>query len=183
MRVLGFNRVELIVREDQIDAAVDQFNSVLGLSLPHPHAIEGQPVLSATDFDGGIELVAPVGGEGGFGARLAKHGPGQIGPLVFEIDDIDAARSWLGSRGLRIRYEYDSSAGNAEEAASGVYQLVLDPDQWFGFSVTLMRRTGQARLSVFSARARGGDSIRLHVAGRGPYQVQGGGDLGGLVRR
>jgi hypothetical protein len=146
VRILGFNRVELIVPEDQIDAAVSQFNSVLGLHLPHPHAIEGQPVLSATDFDGGIEFVAPVDGKGGFGARLAKHGPGQIGPLVFEIDDVDAARSWLESSGLRIRYEYDSSAGNAEEAATGVYQLVLDPDQWFGFSVTLMRRTGEARL-------------------------------------
>jgi catechol 2,3-dioxygenase-like lactoylglutathione lyase family enzyme len=142
MRVLGFNRVELIVSDDQIEAAVDQFNSVLGLRLPRPHAIEGQPVLSATDFNGGIELVAPVGGAGHFGARLASHGTGQIGPLVFEIDDVDAARAWLGERGLRIVYEYDSSAGNADEAASGVYQLVLDPGQWFGFSVTLMRRAG-----------------------------------------
>lgn len=141
--VIGFNRVELIVAEDQIDAAVEQFNSVLGLRLPRPHAIEGRPVLSATDFNGGIELVAAVGGEGAFGAKLAEHGPGQIGPVVFEIDDIEAARGWLESRGLRIRYEYDSSAGNADEAAAGVYQLVLDPEQWFGFAVTLMRRTGQ----------------------------------------
>jgi hypothetical protein len=145
--VIGFNRVELIVAEDQIGAAVDQFNSVLGLHLPRPHAIEGQPVLSATDFNGGIELVAAVGGDGAFGARLAEHGPGQIGPVVFEIDDVEDARSWLDSRGLRIRYEYDSSTGNADEAASGVYQLVLDRDQWFGFAVTLMRRTGQVATS------------------------------------
>jgi hypothetical protein len=46
-----------------------------------------------------------------------------------------------GKRGLRTRYEYDSSAGNADERAANVYQLCLDPAQWFGFSVTLMRRT------------------------------------------
>jgi hypothetical protein len=140
MRVLGFNRVELIVDPDRIGAAVEQFNEVLGLRLPRPHAIEGHPVLSATDFDGGIELVAPIGGAGAFGARLAEHGPGQIGPLVFEIDDVDAARGWLAERGIRIRFEYDSAAGNADEAATGIYQLVLDPEQWFGFSVTLMHR-------------------------------------------
>jgi len=61
--------------------------------------------------------------------------------LVWEIDDVDAARQWLKERGFRIRFEYDSSAGNADERASNVYQLCLDPAQWFGFSVTLMRRT------------------------------------------
>jgi hypothetical protein len=145
MQIKGFNRVELIVREDQIEAAVKQFNEILGTNLPAPHPIQGAPVLSATDFDGFIEFVAPVGGQGGFGQKLEVGGPGQIGPLVWEIDDIDAARSWLGERGFRIRFEYDSSQGNPSEAASGVYQLVLDPDQWFGFSVTLMRRNTSSR--------------------------------------
>jgi uncharacterized OB-fold protein len=141
MKVLGFNRVELIVGEDEIDAAVRQFNELLGLNLPHPHRIDGQPVLSATDFDGHLELVAPVGGQGHFGARMALHGPGQIGPLVWEVDDIERARERLRSGGYAIRYEYDSSAGTAEEQATGVYQLVLDPGEWFGFHVTLMRRS------------------------------------------
>jgi catechol 2,3-dioxygenase-like lactoylglutathione lyase family enzyme len=140
MNIIGFNRVELIVPEEQIEAAVDRFNALLGTHLPRPHPIEGHPVLSATDFDGHIELVAPVNGEGPFGSRLAQHGPGQIGPLVWEIDDIDQARVWLAERGLRIRFEYDSSNGNADEQKHHVHQLVLDPDQWFGFSVTLMRR-------------------------------------------
>jgi hypothetical protein len=141
MNVLGFNRVELIVPEEQIVAAVEQFNALLGTRLPSPHPIEGHPVLSATDFDGHIELVAPVNGEGAFGSRLAQHGPGQIGPLVWEIDDIDEARAWLEERGLRIHFEYDSSSGNADEQRSHVHQLVLDPEQWFGFSITLMRRS------------------------------------------
>jgi hypothetical protein len=141
MKIGPFNRVELVVREDEIEGAVAQFNELLGLNLPRPHAIEGVPVLSATDFDGFIEFVAPINGEGPFGARLAEHGSGQIGPLVWEIDDVDAAREWLNERGFRIRYEYDSSAGNAEERVANVYQLCLDPAQWFGFAVTLMKRT------------------------------------------
>lgn len=140
MEIIGFNRVELIVGEDEIHDAVQQFNEILGRHLPEPHAIQGAPVLSATDFDGGVELVAPVHGEGNFGKRLAEHGPGQIGPLVFEVADIDEAREFVTSRGYRIKFEYDSTKGNADEAKAAVYQLVLDPEQWFGFNVTLMQR-------------------------------------------
>ena len=124
---------------------MEQFNALLGTHLPDAHPIEGHPVLSATDFDGHIELVAPINGEGPFGAKLAQHGPGQIGPLVWEVADIDEARAWLTERGLRIRFEYDSSQGNADERRSRVYQLVLDPEQWFGFSVTLMHRATPER--------------------------------------
>jgi hypothetical protein len=139
VEIIGFNRVELVVREDEIQQAVKQFNEVLGLHLPAPHAIAGHPVLSATDFDGSIEFVAPVAGEGPFASKLAT-GPGQIGPLVWEVADIDQARAWLTDRGYRIRYEYDSRQGNADEQASAVHQLILEPDQWFGFNVTLMQR-------------------------------------------
>jgi hypothetical protein len=140
VQIKGFNRVELVVREDQIHDAVAQFNELLGLHLPQPHAIQEAPVLSATDFDGHIEFVAPVNGEGNFGRRLAEHGAGQIGPLVWEIDDVDGARAWLTEHGFRVVYEYDSTQGNAAEASQAVRQLVLDPEQWFGFTVTLMQR-------------------------------------------
>lgn len=140
--VIGFHRVELIVGEDQIEAAVTQFNEAFGLNLPAPHPISEAPVLSSTDFDGGLELVAPVGGEGHFAAKLADAGPGQIGPLVWEIDDVDAARAWLDDHGYRIVYEYDSRTGPDAAAVSPVHQLILDPAQWYGFSVTLMKRFG-----------------------------------------
>jgi hypothetical protein len=141
MEILRFNRVELVVAEDQIAAAVEQFNAVLGTQLPPPHPIEGAPVLSATDFDGFIELVAPVDDQSHFAQKLERSGPGQIGPLVWEIADADGARTWLTEQGYRIVYEYDSSQGNDVEQGMGVHQLVLDPQQWFGFNVTLMQRT------------------------------------------
>ena len=72
VKVGRFNRVELVVREDEIEDAVKQFNELLGLHLPRPHAIAGVPVLSATDFDGFIEFVAPINGEGPFGSKLGR---------------------------------------------------------------------------------------------------------------
>ena len=66
MRILGFNRVELIVREDEIDAAVKKFNELLGTHLPEPFVVPGQTVKSATDFDGFVEFVSGVNGEGPF---------------------------------------------------------------------------------------------------------------------
>ncbi len=136
MKVLGFNRVELVVAEDQIHAAVEQFNEVLGTRLPKPISIEGHPVLSSTDFEGAVEFVAPVNGEGPFAGR----GAGAIGPLVWQIEDFESARTWLREHGYRIAFEYDSTKGNAKEASTPVRQLVLDPEQWFGFHVTLMER-------------------------------------------
>jgi hypothetical protein len=52
VKIGPFNRVELVVREDEIHDAVQQFNELLGLHLPKPHAIAGVPVLSATEENG-----------------------------------------------------------------------------------------------------------------------------------
>jgi hypothetical protein len=140
MNIKGFNRVELIVREDEIEAAVQQFNEVFGLRLPQPHSIAASPVLSATDFNGHIELVAPLSSDVGLGKVLAARGAGQIGPLVWEVADIEETRRWLQDHDYRIHFEYDSRTGNEQERAHAVHQLVLDPQQWFGFNVTLMQR-------------------------------------------
>lgn len=136
MKVTGFNRVELVVPEDEIERAVAQFNEVLGLKLPRPIPIQGHPVLSATDLEGSIELVAAVDGEGPFAGRER----GAIGPLVFEIEDFAEAKAWLLANDYRIFFEYDSTQGNEQEARLAIRQLVLDPEQWFGFHVTLMER-------------------------------------------
>lgn len=141
MKVEGFNRVELVVEEDEIERAVAQFNEVLGLSLPRPIAIAGQPILSSTDFEGAIEFVAPIANEGPFAGR----GPGTIGPLVFEIEDFAEAKAWLLAHDYRIFFEYDSTQGSEQEASHPVRQLVLDPEQWFGFHVTLMERAKGAK--------------------------------------
>ena len=135
MKILGFNRVELIVREDEIDAAVEKFNRLLGTHLPEPFVVPGQTVKSATDFDGFVEFVSGVNGEGPFAARVAEKGAGQIGPLVWEVDDIDSAREWANEQGLAIAYEYESE--------EGIRQIIFDRNEWFGFTVTFMQRPRQ----------------------------------------
>ncbi|RBY84329.1 nuclear transport factor 2 family protein [Blastococcus sp. TF02A-26] len=142
MDVVGLNRVELVVDQARIHDAVQQFNEAFGLRLPDPIPISGHGALSATDFERGLEFIAPHPDDrtSSVGRRLAELGEGQLGPLVFEIRDVETARSWLEGRGFRIRYEYDSREGNADEAEMAVHQLHLDPEQWFGFNVTLMRR-------------------------------------------
>ena len=109
---------------------------MLGTELPKPIPIDGHPVLSSTDFKGAIEFVAPIDGDGPFAGRDA----GSIGPLVWEIEDFETARAWLIEHDYRIFFEYDSTKGNEKEARTPVRQLVLDPEQWFGFHVTLMER-------------------------------------------
>jgi hypothetical protein len=149
--IKGFNRVELLVGEGDIDKAARQFNDVFGLHLPEPQALADQSARLTADLDGSIELVAPIGGRGSMGQRLADHGPGQIGPLVWEVDDIERTRAWLTERGYRIIFEFDGSAGGEMERSYSVYQLFLDPEQWFGFGIALMRRGG-ASGSAFAQR-------------------------------
>jgi ketosteroid isomerase-like protein len=166
--VVGLNRVELVIDQARISAAVEQFNEAFGLRLPDPIPISGHGALSATDFERGLEFIAPHPDDttSSVGRRLAEFGEGQLGPLVFEIRDVEQARSWLEGRGFRIRYEYDSRQGNADEAEMAVHQLHLDPEQWFGFNVTLMRRfappptpvqRNKQAVLAFAAALTGGD--------------------------
>ena len=135
MKILGLNRVELLLPADEIEAAVAKLNDAFGFQLAPPHRVAGQPVLSTVDFAAGIELIAP-GGEGSpLAARLAEKGRGGIGPIVWEVDDLDAARDHLLRKGYRIYYEFEGE---------GVRQICLDPDEFFGYVITFMQRLQKA---------------------------------------
>jgi len=64
---------------------------------------------------------------------LERKGRGGIGPLVWEVDNIDEARDYVLGKGYRIFYEYEEP---------GVRQIILDPEQFFGYFITFMQRTG-----------------------------------------
>ena len=133
MKILGFNRVELLLPADEIDAAVAKFNDTFGFRLDPPHRVEGQPVLSTVDFDAGIELIAPGGPGSPLAPRLAEKGRGGIGPLVWEVDDIDAAREHLLRKGCRIYFEFEGEGpeGDARGAADAwlVISQFSDPQK------------------------------------------------------
>jgi methylmalonyl-CoA/ethylmalonyl-CoA epimerase len=131
VKILGLNRVELLLPADEIDAAVAKFNDTFGFRLAPPHRVAGQPVLSTVDFAAGIELIAPGGEASPLASRLAEKGRGGIGPLVWEVDDLDAAREHLLRKGCRIYFEFEGE---------GVRQICLDPDEFFGYVITFMQR-------------------------------------------
>lgn len=60
MKILGLNRVELLVDAATIGPAVQRFNDVFGFRLSAPQEVPGHALLSSVDFQAGLEPVAPT---------------------------------------------------------------------------------------------------------------------------
>jgi hypothetical protein len=131
MKILGFNRVELMMSPDDMNQAIEKFNDLLGTSFAPPRVVADGNVLTTTDWTNKIELFGPAHGDSPQAASLAKKGRGGIGPLVWEVDDIDEAREYVLGKGYRIIFEYQEP---------GVKQIILDPEQLFGYLITFMQR-------------------------------------------
>lgn len=134
MKILGLNRVELLLPPDQLDEAVRVFNDVLGADFDPPELLTEHQVLSTTDFEVGLELFGPGGPDSALHASLARKGVGAIGPIVWEVEDLDEAKRELVGKGYAIYFEY-------ENAEKGIRQLCLDPAEMFGYTITFMQRT------------------------------------------
>jgi len=132
MEILGFNRVELMMSPEDMHDAVERFNDLLGTSFEAPQLVSDGNVLTTTDWDNKIELFGPAHADSPQFAALERMGRGGIGPLVWEVDNIDEAREYVLNKGYRIRYEYQEA---------GVQQIVLDPKQFFGYLITFMQRS------------------------------------------
>lgn len=123
-----FEKLELLVAQDEIHGAVDVFNGLLGAQFAAPTHLRDQDVLTTTDFTMGIELLAPASPASPVARSLERKGRGAIGPIVWEVGDLDAAKVRLASLGYRVVFEY---------RAPGRHQVHLDPDQLYGYGVTL----------------------------------------------
>jgi catechol 2,3-dioxygenase-like lactoylglutathione lyase family enzyme len=132
MNILGFSRVELMMPGEDIPAAVERFNDLLGTTFHAPDLVNGGNILTTTDWDNHIELYGPAHPESPQAEMLARKGKGGIGPLVWEVEDIDVAREYVLSKGYRITFEYQEG---------GVSQIVLDPEEFFGYLITFMQRS------------------------------------------
>lgn len=132
VRVLRLNRVELLLPGDVIPDAARVFNEVLGGHIPPPHEVPGQQITSTVDYQLRIELFGPSSPDSPRNASFdTKPRRGSIGPLVWEVDDIEAARRRITELGYRIAFEYKGM---------GATQLHLDPTQLFGYGVTFTDR-------------------------------------------
>jgi hypothetical protein len=132
MRILGFDRVELLLATDDIHEAVERFNDLLGTSFAPPALAADGQVLTTTDRNNHVELYGPSSPESLIAARTAKSGRGAIGPLVWEVASIDEAREYVLGRGHRIHYEFQED---------GIKQIVLDPEEWYGYFITFVERS------------------------------------------
>ena len=59
MKILGLNRVELLLEDRDLDKAVETFNTQLGFQLCAPLTL-GEGIRSSVDFGKGLELVSPA---------------------------------------------------------------------------------------------------------------------------
>jgi hypothetical protein len=126
-----FQRIELLVTKEALDPAREAFGKFFGSEFPSPTHFEGVEVLSSVNWELGIELVAPAGSDSAIASRSSEKGPGAIGPIVWEVDDLDAAKATVSDKGFRVAYEF---------GAPGQGQVHLDPAQLFGFGVTFTER-------------------------------------------
>jgi methylmalonyl-CoA/ethylmalonyl-CoA epimerase len=88
---------------EDIDGAIGLYRDQLGMREQHRETVEAQGVHAVLLEIGGahIELIAPIGPEGGVARFLERNGPG-MHHIAYRTDDIDAALKGLVSAGLRM---------------------------------------------------------------------------------
>jgi hypothetical protein len=116
---------------EDMNEAIERFNDLLGTSFEPPRVVSDGNILTTTDWNNKIELFGPAHADSPQAASLTRKGRGGIGPLVWEVDNIDEAREYVLGKGYRILFEYQEV---------GVKQIILDPEQLFGYLITFMQR-------------------------------------------
>lgn len=135
MKVLGINRVELLVNHP--DAAQKTFETLFnGGVFAADDAVHGRPQDCRVNYQHGLELVHPMDQQFLPGKLLAQKGE-HIFCVVWDVDSIDAARDHVLSEGFTIRYEGDYSANPEVEIHK---QLVVEPDKTHGMMVIFQER-------------------------------------------
>jgi len=133
VKILGLDRVELLVDAGTIGPAVERMNEVFGFRLSPPEEIPGHGLLSSVDFDAGLEFVAPMGPGSSVTPPEKGSGRGALLTVVWEVDDIASARRFAEEKGLTVILDFENES---------VKQLCLSADEFFGYTITLMERKG-----------------------------------------
>jgi methylmalonyl-CoA/ethylmalonyl-CoA epimerase len=102
--VMKINKVGHIgIAVDDLDAVAEIFNDLFGIELGGKHGAPGQPVRVAMLKTEGttLELVTPTDDESGLAKFLKKRG-NAVHHISFDVDDIDAALSYLKEKGVEL---------------------------------------------------------------------------------
>lgn len=86
-----------------LEAAIEHYKNVWGLSLVHREVVEDQGVEEAMFLlgDSYIQLLAPLGPQTTVGKFIEKRGEG-LHHIAYEVDDITAALRHLKEAGARL---------------------------------------------------------------------------------
>ena len=99
-----FGRIDHIgVAVEDIDAALELYESAFGMALAHRETVEDQGV-EAVLLDvgeGHVELLAPLGPETAVGKFLARKGEG-LHHVAYAVDDIDGALVRIAAAGIEL---------------------------------------------------------------------------------
>jgi 4-hydroxyphenylpyruvate dioxygenase-like putative hemolysin len=134
MKVLGLNRVEMLVN-DAPDAQ-QVFGELFNGATFHKEGAEDLPVDSYMAWDLGIELVVPKDPNHNMAKRLKTKGEG-VFTVVFEVENIDDAREHLKEKGFDIVYDHDFGP---HDGFASHKQICVSPTRTHGLLVMLMER-------------------------------------------
>lgn len=124
MRILGINRVELVVADPDKGAAT--LSELFGMQFESEETA-GHGVLSRTDFGAGLELAGPTGPDSVMQSLLDANGEGLL-TLVFRVDSLDELLEVAEKNGLAVQAELD--AGDRLPRYSRYRQVSLASDRF-----------------------------------------------------
>ncbi len=124
MKILGINRVELVVRDPDQEAAA--LGGLLGVEFDRS-VTEEHGVLSRTSFGMGLELAGPAKADSVMNDILDREGEGLL-TIVFRVDSADAVVEMARNNGLEVVVDLDY--GDGLEGYKCYRQVSLRSDQF-----------------------------------------------------
>jgi len=124
MKILGINRVELVVRDPDQEAAA--LGGLLGVEFDRS-VTEEHGVLSRTSFGMGLELAGPAKADSVMNDILDREGEGLL-TIVFRVDSADAVVEMARNNGLEVVVDLDY--GDGLEGYQCYRQVSLRSDQF-----------------------------------------------------
>jgi hypothetical protein len=137
-QITGLNRIEMLFPKDDLENARRFYGGLLGIAFPPFKLLtEHHNTLTTVSWEAGLELFGPGASDGPLIEMLKqKGGRGVIGPIVWNVADLEKCRRHALSLGHKVVYEFE-----LEWNGRTAHQLNLHPDTLFGYQATFTHIT------------------------------------------
>jgi hypothetical protein len=127
-RFTRINRVELLLPAEDIEPARALFSKLLDIEFDSVEYLPDHHVLTTTCWPACLELFGPGDEDSVLHGVLAQKGRrGAIGPIVWEVDDLDDMKERAAALGHQLIYEF---------TLGDLRQICLGADTLFGYTAT-----------------------------------------------